>query len=73
MSFPKHWNVTSSTAYFGLTGMGQAIGASGYDGMLKATLSHWINNPDGTQSAVIALSDDATNNDGAFFFEIKRY
>lgn len=73
MSFPKHWNVTSSTVYFTLTGIGQAIGASGYDGMLKATLSHWINNLDGTQSAVIALSDDATNNDGTFFYEIKRY
>lgn len=73
MSFPKHWNVTPSTVYFNLTGIGQSVGASSYEGMIKATLSHWINNRDGTQSAVIALSDDATNNDGTFFFEIKRY
>lgn len=73
MSFPKHWNVTSSSVYFTLTGIGQSVGASSYEGMIKATLSHWINNRDGSQSAVIALSDDATNNDGTFFFEIKRY
>lgn len=75
LTFPKEWSdVNNSNCYVMLTGIGQSVGggATGADAMIKATLSGWTTH-NGANAIHVALSDDATGNDGEFYFEIKRY
>ena len=53
-----------------LTGIGRVLGSTttGGDSALKATMLDWDEN-----SIYIGLSDDATANDGDFYFEIKSW
>lgn len=70
---PPEWRdigVNSTNCYIMLTGIGRALGSTttGGDSAIKTTMLDW----DG-QSIYIGLSDDATANDGDFYFEIKSW
>lgn len=62
--------INSANCYIMLTGVGRALGSTttGGDSAIKATMLDWDEN-----SIYIGLSDDATANDGDFYFEIKSW
>ena len=62
--------INSANCYIMLTGIGRVLGSTttGGDSALKATMLDWDEN-----SIYIGLSDDATANDGDFYFEIKSW
>lgn len=74
ITFPTSWNIYKfdfSNAYVMLTGIGTSWDDNNHtytDSPIKATFRVWRNNPNGFD---VLLSDDATNNDGDFIFEVK--
>lgn len=72
ITFPATWTalgITRSNTHVMLTGVGSAPeSTTTYEAAIKATLYMWSSN-----GFTVVLSDDATKNDGEFYFELKRY
>lgn len=71
ITFDESWRgiVNYSTSYVMLTGIGSSVGAEmPQNSAIKATFYSWVGN-----GFSVVVSDDSTNNDGAFYFEVKLF